>query len=64
MKNSVADPLPCPEKERSRQIQKDSNFRVQQNRPCQKHRIKIDERVIGIGGDMAKAITDIRGLVL
>ena len=43
MKNSVADPFPCPEKERSRQIQKDSNFRVQQNRPCQKHRIKIDD---------------------
>ena len=44
MKNSVADPFPCPEKERSRQIHKNSNFRVQQNRPCQKHRIKIDDK--------------------
>ena len=43
MKNSVAGPFPCPEKERRRQIQKDSNFRVQQNRPYQKHRIKIDD---------------------
>ena len=43
MKNSVAGPFPCPEKVRSRQIQKDSNFRVPQNRPCQKHRIKIDD---------------------
>lgn len=43
MKNSVADPFPCLEKERSRQMQKDFNFRVQQNRPGQKHRIKIDD---------------------